>query len=595
MIEAGLIDKVVIVAPRETIKNGFADDCEHVKMSPLLQLAGCETIRVDTDLRSNYVGGLSNVHVVIINYQSLNGLLGYFKLLAEAGKRLLFIFDEVHHGKASDDDDDDDDCAKAWGPAMEAVRQLACSIVCMTGTPVRTDGEDVPYLRYVTANYTNPKTMETVQARYVKADFTFSYRDAINAGVARKLIFRPQNPTVRFEFTKGGETIEYHGELSAVPRKLIERAKRELFRPGSGHIDDMLKLARWENELDRKIGDAEAAILVVVGPTDEKTGYNPLTHVALRIKALFGETAIAVESKDGEMARTSVRVFKRDSTRWIVSKDMITEGTSIPRIRTVLILRDIKSQVRFDQTVHRATRNRSDTVSQDAKVILFDLPLMMKFVAAIEDEIRMIIPKQRPTCPNPKCGRELEFYPRVGKPCPFCGYEPDPKPKPESGEFVWLGSEFGHESVQQGGEDFSPYDKITRVILGNLGPSSAFGGRHGLNEAFREAVKENLVNIADAKPKKSPWSPDEEMKRWWDAGLALCKSAAGKISRASGTDYQDALDGVIGQCKRAAGMGRDKKEKVMRDYPDPLATFKKFHDAADEAAKRTSGRYGSAA
>jgi hypothetical protein len=355
----------------------------------------------------------------------------------------------------------------------------------------------------------------------------------------------------------------------------------------------MLRLAMEENRLDRQIGDHEAAILVVVMPTDEQTGYNPLTHVAERIKVLFGETAVAVEGKDGEQAREEVKRFKDSSARWIVSKDMITEGTSIPRIRTILILRDIKSPVRFDQTVHRATRNRSERFAQDAKVILFHLPEMMIFVGIIEDEIRLVIPKPKPKCPG--CAAELEFSPRRGQPCPFCSYEPEAGSSSSSHtEFEWLFSKFGEETVKQGGEDFSRYDPLSRVVIGKLGRNPHYGGRHGINEIFRAADEANLINLSDAKP-TSPFSDDEKMERWWDAGRKLCERTAGIVSRSQGLDYQEVLRRVTAACKREAGMGRDKKETVMREYKDPVGTFQRFYEAAERALRRAQQRDGNAA
>lgn len=593
MIQAGLIDKVFIVVPRETIKGGFKRDCEFVAFNDANYcLADSKNIRIDDDLRSGYNGMLRNYHGAAINYHSLDTFLGYFGLLAKTGTRMLFVFDEAHHGKTGDNGGDD--CANEWGKAMAAVRQLAHAVICMTGTPVRTDQEPVPYLRYERVNQINPKTGQMSPASYVKADFKFSYKMAIEAGVARKMIFRPQDPTVAFRYGNDTDGMhEFNGPLSGVPRHLVDRAKRELFSPKRGHIDDMLKLALEENRLDRKIGDAEAAVLVVVGPTDEQTGFNPLVHVAGRIKALFGEIAIAVESKDGPQAREAVDKFRDGDARWILSKDMINEGTSIPRVRTVLILRDIKSQVRFDQTVHRATRNRSDEFSQDAKVVLFHLPDMMVFVGAIEEEIRFIVPAPSPPCP--RCRKVLEFKPRRGRPCPFCAYEPSGDgATPTNMDFEWLFSEFGQESVKQGGEDFSRYDPISRVILAKFGQNPYYGGRHGMNEIFRAANEENLINLSEAK-QQSPWSAEEQMDKHWDEGRKLCERTAGLISRAQGRDYQDTVRLVTAECKRVAGMGRDKQEKVKRDYPNPIETFKRFFEAAKSGFERASRRHGSAA
>src|SRR5262249_32485421 len=158
--------------------------------------------------------------------------LGYFRLLSNSGKRLLFVFDEVHHGKAGENGGDDA-CANEWGKAMEEVKQIAHGIICMTGTPVRADQERVPYLRYELVDQLNPRTGEMSKAYYVKADFKFSYKMAIEAGVARKLIFRPQNPIVAFRYGRDGadELEEFNGPLNTVPKYLIDRAKRELFSP----------------------------------------------------------------------------------------------------------------------------------------------------------------------------------------------------------------------------------------------------------------------------------------------------------------------------------------------------------------------------
>lgn len=594
VIENDLVDKVIVVAPRETIKTGFEDDAKLVEMSPAFQFLGSKTIRVDTDLKASYATMLGNVHVAVINYQSLVGMMGLFKLHAQAGLRLMFVFDEAHHGRATvDSDDDDDTCATEWGPAMEAVREVAHSILCMTGTPVRTDGARVPYLRYEEGDYLDPKAGEFRKAAYVKPDYKLSYKDAIDRGLARKLIFQAQDPTIHFTYTdKQERTLEYDGALSGVPRHLVDRAKRELFKPKNGLVDTVLKMASEDNAGDRKRGDAEAAILVVVGPTEGD--FNPLRFVADRIQEVFGETPVAVESKDGDTARDAVRLFKKGTDRWIVSKDMITEGTSIPRIRQVVILRDIKSQVRFEQTVHRATRNRSDTVSQDAKVFLFCLPLMMKFVAAIEDSIRMLIEKPKPCCPQ--CDKELEFWPSRDRPCPYCGYRPPPPPPPPPGgddRFTWLGGELDDEVVIQGGQDYTSVDYISRAILIKLGPNPVYGGRHPINEILLTGLQGGFFDLSGVKP-QSPFSADEEMRKHWDQGMANCKSAAGKLSRGQNISFDEALFGVIGECKRRAGFpaGKNAKEKVMRDDPDARAKFERFYQVSMEALARASNRYG---
>lgn len=589
MIMAGLIDKVFWIVPRESIKDGFAQDSRHpdLELPEELQLPGSKTIRVDTELRTNYCGLLSNYHGAVINYQSLDRFLGYFKLLSDSGKRLLFIFDEVHHGKVGQDGEDDD-CANEWGKAMAAIRDVAHSVICMTGTPVRSDQQSVAYLKYDKVQYFNPKTGQNVTAYKVRPSFQFTYKDAIAACVARKLIFRPQNPVVSFRYGRDGDYQQFDGELKGVQKALVDRAKKELFSQRNGHIDDMLRLAMEENKRQRRIGDYEAAILVVVGNTDEGNDYNPLVYVASRIKALFGEHAISVESKDDDAA-AAIKQFKSSDARWIIAKDMISEGTSIPRVRTVLILRDIKSQVKFEQTVHRATRNRSDEFSQDAIVIFFYLPEMVYFAALIEDAIRLIIPSEKPRCPE--CRVELEFRVKRGRPCPECGHEPEEvgPPPPPPMDFEWLSSNFGDEVVLQGGDDFSKYDPISRKLLDNLGPNPRYGGRDGINELLRNADANNLISLNGVKS-ESPFSTEELIDQHWKNYNENCKLAAGPISRSSGADYQETVIQIKGQCKRAAGMSGKTREQVLRDFKDPLNTFQKLDEASKAILQRARGR-----
>lgn len=578
MLDAGLIDKAFWVVPRETIKDGFKED------------AADTGLRIDIDLDATYNGMLRNYDGAVINYQSLGRFANYLGLLARSMK-ILVVFDEVHHGKAGDNPDDA--CGGTWGKAMEDVRASACAIICMTGTPVRADKELVPYLRYEDAEQINPILCASKTVLYVKPDFKFSYKMAIESGVARKLIFRPQNPVVSFRYSRDDDEVEFVGELSGVPKFLIDRAKKQLLCPADGHIDDMLRVALTENALDRKIGDAEAAILVVVGSSDEQRG-NPLEHVASRIRHLCGEAAVTVESSDGPTAAQAVKNFKKSSARWIVAKDMISEGTSIPRIRTVLILRDIKSPVKFQQTVHRATRNRSDEFPQDAKVIFFHLPEMFAFAESIEKEIELVVRPDPIECPE--CERPLEYRPRKGSPCVFCGYEPEGSERDEREfGFEWLFSEFGEQVVLQGGDDFSRYDPVSFKLLSNLGENPYYGARSGINELLKNADETGLIALLDGPAEVAPATPftDEQMcEGYWSKGRELCKQAAGVISRGDGSDYQQTLQHITAACKRTAGMGRDKKEAVVRDYKDPVGTFRKFFEASQQALARARQRYG---
>ena len=579
LIESDLIDKVVWVVPRNAIKIGFEDDSKLVEMEDHKRLMECPHIRIETDLKASYKGRLNNAHGVAVTYQSLPSLLSYFDLLARGGDRLMFVFDEAHHGAGGEVDGDNDDTANVWGEAMTQVRAVAHAVVCMTGTPVRTDSRTVPFFEYDEREVVNPAAGRITKQYFVRSCFAFGYKDAVASGVARRLIIRNRNPLLTYS-VNGDERTE---ELAGVPLKYINHAKRQLLLTNQhGCLDDMLQTAFEENQRSRSIGDDDAAILVVV-ESQRPNQQNPLDVVARRIKHLFNEDAVTVESRDGPDASERIRLFKSDprKARWIVAKNQISEGTNLPRIRQVCILRDIKSQVFYEQLVHRATRNDSDEVAQDAIVVQWHLPELYAFGCLIEDQTRLIVPRPKPHCPQ--CRKEIEYRPRFGMPCPLCGYEPEGGREPLPIDFVGLAAETEAEEVVQGGENFSKWDSTSRTILDRLGPNPRYGGRDGINEILR--LRDNLADADIVTPDPmSHLSPDQKINRYWE----MCERAGGIIYRLDqSVPMAHAISRVKSACKREAGMGRDTIEKVRREYPNPVDTVRRFFDAAQRALSRS--------
>jgi superfamily II DNA or RNA helicase len=649
MIEKNLADKVFFIVPRESIKNGFQDDSSMVEMRTR-RILGQETIRIDTSLASSDVyGSFSNYHGAVINYQSLGKFISYFKLLSDSGIRLLFVFDEVHHG-AVDMDGVSDECQNEWAKAMNAVRSIAHAVICMTGTPVRTDRKGVPFFRYDTVVTDGEQT-----GRQVKADFKFTYKDAIEAGVARCAIFRFQNPKVEFSH----DDKLFDGNLENVPRLLIDKAKRELFSSANGHTVEMLKRASEENKLHKLAGDDDAAILVVVG--NKEGSRNPLEEVAEKIQNMFGEVAITVESADASSAE-AIKDFKRNTRhRWIVAKDMISEGTSIPRIRTVLILRDIQSRVKFEQTIHRATRNRSDISPQDAIVIFYHLPDMAEFARTIESSIRQIKLKPVITCPS--CDERLEFRPRNDRPCPHCAYQPKGSEKSRapttetpdqvSAAIAAAAGQLHHPGHRLNIEEWryerepeievltppevsalvasiakvphmpgSRFNKITGSydpdpILSYDGVkfcwiSSKFGHEEIIQsgETYtkydptsrgflaqlgskarglgRDLINQVLAYADNEKPSTEPaLTIDEQVQSYWNSGRLNIRSAAMVVAKRKGTEVGKEIAFLTNECKFISGMGKHSIDTIRRSHPDPVSVLRAFEENSKLILRRT--------
>jgi superfamily II DNA or RNA helicase len=547
MIDAGLIDKVIWCVPRENIKDGFRDDARFVEVASENQLLNSKFIRVDDDLNSTYRGRLRNYHGAVITYHALRGMYDYLGLLAEA-YRLMFVFDEAHHGATGEEDD----AMNVWGGEMERCRTIARAIVCMTGTPLRSDLKRIPFVRY--------KEIEGSDGRrgyQVEPDFSFSYQNAVAAGIARKLICRSQDPDVTYIIENEGEIEHFKYPVSAIPSSHLPWVKNVAFRfDEQGIVDDMLKIAHEECGRLRRTGDPDAAILVI-GRRDISGGDNSLSEISKRISVLFSDDAITVESADGPISRDRIRAFKKGTSKWIVAKEMISEGTNIPRLRVVVILRDIGNRTFYEQLVHRVTRNDADDRPQDAFIIQLQLPNLHEWGLDLERQALIGWEKQK----------------RKGGPG---GELP---PGPSSKYIAGISADLETEVVVMEGEDFTNQDPIGRVIHEEIGMATKLS-RWQINKVLKSAAGKTDATASHGVADET-FTIEEQCSRYLDLGKRRCKSAA--INYGGGSL---AFKRVFAECKKSAGI-RCKLDHLLKDHPNPLAAAQAFLKAANRTYERS--------
>lgn len=543
MIETGLIDKVIWCVPRENIKDGFGDDSRFVDIAvEQKRLLNSKFIRVDTDLNSTYKGQLRNYHGAVITYHALRGMYDYLGLLAEK-YRMLFVFDEAHHGATGEEDD----AMNVWGGEMERCRAIAHAIVCMTGTPLRSDLKRIPFVRY--------KEIEASDGRkgyQVEPDFSFSYQKAVTAGIARKLICRSQDAEITYDIEGEEGVIErITSAISAIPFGHLQRVKNTAFCFNRGIVDDMLKIAHDECGRMRRTGDPDAAILVI-GRRDLSEGDSSLSGIAERISALFSDDSVTVESADGPIARDTIRAFKKGKSNWIVAKEMISEGTNIPRLRIVVILRDIGNRTFYEQLVHRVTRNDANDRPQDAIIIQLQLPHLHEWGKDLERQALIGWQKRKREQAGASDGGQSER-------------------KYIEGVSVDLES----ETVVMEGEDFTVEDPIGRNIHERIGLATKLS-RWQINKVIKEANKETTTSAGT----DEAFTIEEQCKRTLELGTRKCKAAA--INFGGG----DAFKRIYAECKRAAGI-RCKLDHLMKDHPNALGAAQAFLKAATRAFEQS--------
>ncbi|MEM8971977.1 MAG: DEAD/DEAH box helicase family protein [Pseudomonadota bacterium] len=565
LIDENLVDYIIWLSPRESIKQGMEDDCKLVQLRNPAKRKFGEHIRVDTSMPSTFNRIPQNHHGVIINYQSLENMLGYFQMLS-AHKRLAFVFDEAHHGAYDEETGD----GNMWGDAMRRCASFAHCIICMTGTPVRPDNNKVPHFRYrrVTVD-----TAQGMAAGYeIIPNFRFSYADGIAAGIARKLIFEHFDPYIpwQVEDRDTGDVIESgQGRLSTMKRKIAQKVKHKAFSDDQEVIDAMLQRAYDANVDMRSKGHDDAAILVICA--NNRGDRDSIDQVKARIRKLFGEEPESAQSADGPEAKETIRRFKRGRQRWIVAKKMISEGTNLPRIRTVVLLTDITSPLNWTQIVHRSTRNQSEDRLQDSLILQIDLPHLRQWAAEIEDQVNIGIEK-------------IETDRGVG--------DGDDDDSPS--EVVRaLGAYLDEREVMMEGDDYTRYDEPATKIYRQLAPETKQEKWH-LLKTLRQGEELGLITLTgETKPKENPFTLDEQCRAHWDQAQKKIRRAV-KITNPDRKDTGRDYAHLINRCKRESGMAKTNYDELMRTHRDPLSALEKLHAAASkvlaEAERRSKGQ-----
>lgn len=590
MIEADLIDRVIIVAPRDNIKDGFREDCQRVPMADAFRAVPSEQyIRISTSVDPKTTGLMKNYHGGVVLYQSLGGLLEYFEMIGRS-HRLLFIFDEAHHGS-----EDDSDQFSKWGEAMHNVRSIAHSVVCLSGTPMRTDGNALPLWDY------EPPDEDGNQ--YVVPSFRFPYRDAVRANIARKVAIRVLDPEVTAREHTNHGVMEVTQALSLFTADDASRIKSAFLDERGDFVERALIAAYEECEAQRRRGDADAAILVVLRPNrkaDQATDEDErnLEVVKRRIFDLFGEEALVVSSMD-RRSSDRLKAFKTTNQRWLVAINLVSEGTNVKRVRNIVILREIKSHVLYQQLVHRATRNDSDVVLEHAVVFQPAFPHMSQWGRELEDDVRAALKargsddrdggQQDPFCKH--CREELDFWPNyVTRLCPN-GDCPSNQPGFEI-DFRYIEAlaarpdEAPTTHVPNLGEYDNEVYEVSRRLHIPMPPDCTF---HPVLEAVK-GLRDRGIDISGVTGDAPADEPlDERCKRLWEAGLKDVRAAAMIEGERRGGDQQEIIRRITHRAKAMAGFSGRKWQDVLANDRDCEGKFQAFRNQAARFLKGARG------
>lgn len=335
------IVRTLVVVPRE-----------HLKGQVARAMAGAG-IELDHRFRNADAALPTDLDGAVVTYQQVAAAPERFAALCRVPT--LAVLDEVHHAGEE----------ASWGAALRTAFAGARHRVAMSGTPFRSDGGAIPFVRY--------------EAGECVADFSYDYAAALGDGVCRALVFPLQGGEAHWTSRDGNEIRASFDD--PLERRLAgERLRTALTQPA--WLGDVLEKAHRRLLEVRAAGHADAGGLVAAMNQD---------HARFVAAELERRTGVVPELVVSDLDDASRRIAKFAASRapWIVAVHMISEGVDIPRLRVGVFASNVVSELYFRQFCGRFVRTGADPRSErEAYVYLPDDVRLRALASRIAVDVR---------------------------------------------------------------------------------------------------------------------------------------------------------------------------------------------------------------
>ena len=332
--------RLLVVCPTNHLRGQWAE------------AAGKVGLQLDPALTNDQAVEASDYHGAVVTYQQVCLAPAIFQRACRA-KKTLVILDELHH--AGD--------GKNWGKALRTAFEPAVFRLILSGTPFRSDNNPIPFIRY-----------EQGESR---ADFTYSYTDAIADSVCRPIVFPSYEGELTW-FSEGREhTATFEDGLTFDRQR--ERLKTALLQEswlGPVIADAHAQLVRL-----RKEEQADAGGLIVSMDQDHAR------WVAELVGRITGSKAEVAVSDDPSASRVIEEFATHKKQQWLVAVNMVSEGVDIPRLRVGVYGTNVLTEMYFRQVVGRFVRMQDGLPKpQRAWLYLPKDPILAHYARQIKTE-----------------------------------------------------------------------------------------------------------------------------------------------------------------------------------------------------------------
>jgi superfamily II DNA or RNA helicase len=341
LLAEGEVRRVLAVVPREHLKGQLAST-----------MAGAG-IALDSRFENSSGTLASDMHGAVITYQQLAFAPKVYREFVRTPS--LVILDEIHH--AGDQ--------ATWGNALREAFAPARYRVGMSGTPFRSDGTPIPFVRYHRGES--------------QADFAYDYTQALRDGVCRPLVFPLQGGYAEW-ISADGEIVQASFDTALRSRMQQSERLRTALTQANWLGDVIVKAHAKLTEL-RAGGHADAGGLAVA------MNQQHARFIADLMRERIGITpAIVVSDEDGASRR--IAAFARSRDPWIVAVHMISEGVDIPRLRVGIFASNVNTEMYFRQFCGRFVRTLRVGGKQHAYVYLPDDLRLRELASRVTHDVR---------------------------------------------------------------------------------------------------------------------------------------------------------------------------------------------------------------
>lgn len=253
---------------------------------------------------------------------------------AIAERRTVAIFDEIHHAGER----------QAWGDGISVAFAGAVSRLHLSGTPFRSDGRTIPFVRYGEEGSCVP-------------DFAYDYPQAVRDGVCRAVEFHAHDGVVAWREGPEERTAAFSDQVEADARPRRLRASLDPQKP---YLRSLLEAADADlKKMRQEIPDAAGLVVCDTQP-----------H-ALEVDRLLNEISGTVPTlaiSDLPRAHHAITHFAEDLDEWLVSVRMVAEGVDIPRLGVIVWATTASTELMVRQVAGRALRGRPEHGTHPARI-----------------------------------------------------------------------------------------------------------------------------------------------------------------------------------------------------------------------------------